>query len=76
MEQLLICLNSVNKLFLVQNCILTPAGKVTNKLSPLYSFKIAKRSEAKSAERNFASECFDFIFLARSFASLFKLRYA
>ena len=35
--------------------ILAIAGKVTNKLSTLVSVKMAKQSEAKSAERSFAS---------------------
>ena len=34
---------------------LTFAGKVTNKLSPLISLKLAERSETKSAKRSFAS---------------------
>ncbi len=35
---------------------LTPAGKVTNKLSTCISPKMAERSEAKSAKRSFASK--------------------
>jgi len=35
-----------------------------------------ERSEAKSAKRSFASKYFKFLFLTRSFASLFFLRFA
>ena len=35
---------------------LTPAGKVTNKLSTFISPKIAERSKAKSAKRSFTSK--------------------
>ena len=40
---------------------LTPAGKVTNFLSSLFKLKMAERSEAKSAERSFASKIKIFI---------------
>ena len=43
-----------NKLFITSKC-LTDAGKVTNKLATKTSFKMAERSEAKSAKRSFAS---------------------
>ena len=56
--------------------ILTPAGKVTNKLSNWISLKLAERSEATSAKRSFASKHFKFSFLTRSFASRFLLRSA
>jgi len=37
---------------------------------------MAERSEAKSAKRSFASKYFKFLFLTRSFASRFLLRFA
>jgi len=51
------------------------AGKMTKLLSFLFWLKMDERTEAKSAKRIFASECFEFLFLTRSFASRFQLRY-
>ena len=55
---------------------LTPAGKVTSKLSTSFSLKLTQRSEAKSAKRSFASKYLKFLFLTRSFASRFQLHFA
>ena len=52
------------------------AGKVTYKLSDSVWLKMAERSEAKSTKRSFASKYFKFLFLLRSFASRFLLRFA
>jgi len=49
---------------------------MTNKLSAYFSIKMAERSEAKSAKRSFASKYLNFLFLTRSFASRFLLRFA
>ena len=51
--------------------LLTPAGKLTNAFSSLFSLIMAERSEAKSAKRSFASKYFEFLYLTRSFGSRF-----
>ena len=50
---------------------LTPAGRVTNRVSPLILPKKAERSEAKRSKRSFASEYYELKFLTESFASRF-----
>jgi hypothetical protein len=49
---------------------------VTNELSIFISLKMAEQSEAKNAERSFASKYMTFRFSTRSFASRFLRRFA